>query len=364
MDISNISPGDVVTETSEEGLFSNLKNSIGGMFVGLLMLVGSVVLLWWNEGNVIREKAALKEMAGAVKEGSVDTPESYPVGTLLHASGSLGSTQLLGDSGFIKPAPYLVLRRNVQMYQWVEHEEKSSSKSIGGSKQTTTTYRYEKEWHDGRVESEHFRYPEGHTNPQLRVSATTLNVSGSTFGRFNGQAVVERLSPQTPLALDSGMLVNPQTIVGDAIQLKVDPAVAEDRIGDLRIRYLVSRPGTYSIIASVAPGNSFSSYTAKNGKSHFLTAAGVDSAASMIETAKSGAKTMAMVLRGAGFLLFWIGLNLLFAPIAALLDIIPFLGSIGRGTFALLSFFIAAAATVLLMVISMSTHGVLNFAGF
>ena len=51
------------TEVTTNSYGSRVKNAFGGIFTGIIMFIAGTILLWWNEGNVVKEHAALNEMA-------------------------------------------------------------------------------------------------------------------------------------------------------------------------------------------------------------------------------------------------------------------------------------------------------------
>ena len=73
---------DRYTETSYTSYGQNIGNSFKGILVGLLFLVGSMVLLWWNEGRSVAQADALEENPGHAGQGHVGPAESHDGGEL------------------------------------------------------------------------------------------------------------------------------------------------------------------------------------------------------------------------------------------------------------------------------------------
>ena len=42
------------TETSSQGFGSRLGSSLTGLLIGPLLVIGAIVLLWWNEGRAVQ----------------------------------------------------------------------------------------------------------------------------------------------------------------------------------------------------------------------------------------------------------------------------------------------------------------------
>ena len=49
------------TETTTTSYGSRLKNSVGGVFSGILMFIIGTCLLWWNEGRAVKTTRMLEE---------------------------------------------------------------------------------------------------------------------------------------------------------------------------------------------------------------------------------------------------------------------------------------------------------------
>ena len=50
------------TETTHTSYGSNISNSFKGIIIGVIFVLISIVLLWWNEGRSIAQTIALNEM--------------------------------------------------------------------------------------------------------------------------------------------------------------------------------------------------------------------------------------------------------------------------------------------------------------
>ena len=63
---------DSFTETTSVSWFGRLRRSVGGVVIGLLLIIGMVVLLFWNEGRAVTTARSLAEGAGAVVSVGAD----------------------------------------------------------------------------------------------------------------------------------------------------------------------------------------------------------------------------------------------------------------------------------------------------
>src|SRR5690606_8641736 len=138
---------DSFTQTTSTSWFGRIKNSIGGLFFGILLVIAAIILLWWNEGRAVRVAKGLSEGAGIVVSVSADSVASEHEGKLVHLSGPLATDETLYDEVFAVTAPKaLKLKRQVEMYQWTEQQSSKTEKKLGGGEETVTTYTYQKTW--------------------------------------------------------------------------------------------------------------------------------------------------------------------------------------------------------------------------
>ena len=105
-----------------------IKGVLAGAILGLLFIVASVWLLFWNEGNSLETYEMLKEGASKVIEVSSEQVDVQNNGKLIHISGLAETEEILSDEKFGITFKGIALNRIVEMYQWKE-EEKEKKKS-------------------------------------------------------------------------------------------------------------------------------------------------------------------------------------------------------------------------------------------
>ena len=109
---------DSYTETTHQGWFSRIGNSIKGILVGIVLIVASIILLFWNEGRSVTEAKSLEEGIAAVVSVQSDAVNASNDGKLVHMIGEARTEETLTDEEFGTSAVALKLRRHVEMYQW------------------------------------------------------------------------------------------------------------------------------------------------------------------------------------------------------------------------------------------------------
>ena len=64
------------TETTSQSWISRLGGSIKSILFGLLLLIGSIVLMWYNEGRAVKTHKGLEE--GGANVVSVESSSIQP----------------------------------------------------------------------------------------------------------------------------------------------------------------------------------------------------------------------------------------------------------------------------------------------
>ena len=55
-------------ETVTTGYGQRLSGGFGGIWQGLLLIIGATVAIWWNEGRAVKTADAIKDAKGAAVE--------------------------------------------------------------------------------------------------------------------------------------------------------------------------------------------------------------------------------------------------------------------------------------------------------
>ena len=125
--------------------------AIQGALFGLLLLAGSVFVLWKNEGVAVSSYTALAEARVGLAEGSV-----------MHVTGPLESQENLVDALFGIETDGLQLERRAEVWLWREHKHEKKrqvSDGRGGSvTERETTYSYDLGWERNDRPSERFQH--------------------------------------------------------------------------------------------------------------------------------------------------------------------------------------------------------------
>src|SRR5438067_733347 len=348
----------VITELTNQSIFGRIGNSIVGMLFGFLLLIGSIILLFWNEGRAVATAKSLQEGAATVIDVPADNVDSANESKLIHVTGETSVTDPLQDPIFNVSEKALRLRRNIEVYVWKEKKESKSRDKIGGGKETTTTYSYEKVWSPDLIKSSSFKSAEDHQNP-ARVEIPKkefvakdamlghFQLTAQIIGKVSGDETLEATNDQLSQVLEK--FRSKLKIDGNQYYLGTDPGNPE--IGDEKISFGVLRPGTLSVVAAQTK-QSFTPYLTTNEREIELVETGNISAAQMFAHAQAANRTLTWILRAVAFAAMFFAGMLVLGPISAMARILPFLGSLVELGFAIVSFFLSAIVSLLVIAVA------------
>ncbi len=345
---------DQYTEVTKKSWGSRIGGSIGGIFFGIILFLASFAVLFWNDGRVgISETAK-----NAVPFDATILQQNAPNGELVAASGVLGTEDSIGDGQFLKNDTYLSVRRTVEMYAWVEESTSKTETKLGGSQETVTTYDYKKKWVENVPNSSNFKVEKDHTNPSKRYDSISNTASQGTVGVYEVDPSRLELPGAEALALNADTVVVPadgEIVNGKYIYqggFSMDDAV----VGDVRISYSVVPSGASVTVFGKLDGGQIVPFVNDDGKTLY-EARTTGFEGSIVAMEREHARSV-WIWRLVGFLMMWVGLGMILAPLSVLLDVLPFLGSIGRGTVSLVTGIVSVVLTIITIVVSMIFHNV------
>ena len=360
------------TETTSTSYGQRLAGSAKGMIGGLLMFIIGTCLLWWNEGRTVRTAKAIGDAASHVESvADVSKIDASLNGKLIHASAFADTKDTLTDDMVGVREVAIRLDRKVEYYQWVENAQTKEREKIGGGKETTTTYTYEKKWVDKPVNSAEFKDPQYQSANKVlsEVEEREELAQNVTFGAYTlPESFVRSISGSEPAEVRMTeeqrftwnerlhMLrpkVNTETSLvhtsANTAYLGLSPN--SPQIGDVRVTFTKVPPADISLIAQV-DGSTFKAYKAKNGQSFSRVQMGKVSADEMLEHAKSENNTWTWVLRVLGIMLVVGGLKAMFGLLPMLFKVLPFLGSIVDAGVGLVSWIFGLAWSFIIIAIA------------
>ncbi len=336
-------------ETTRTSYGRRVKNSFGGIGTGILLIILGTGLLWWNEGRAVKTGKMLGEAEKtAVHLSDVSTLDPSYNGKLIHASAAAVTSDSLYDASFGVGAVALKLKRDVEFYQYVEHSSTQTKDKVGGAQESVTTYTYSKEWSGRPVVSAEFKDPDYRSSnfTLMSPSEQSWQAADVHFGAYRlpanmvaslpcGTAVelhpdgalLDRMDADIRNYLKDTLNTRFVHISGNVIYLGRNASAPE--VGDVRITFTKADCGDVSLIAQVA-GDSFTSYTASNGKSFYSISSGVRSMDEMFQSEHSANKMWLWILRVVGVLIVIGGFKGIFNILVTILKVLPPLAGIAN----------------------------------
>jgi len=321
---------DQYTEVTTKSWLSRILESIKGIFFGFILIIASLILLWWNEGRAIHTENDLKDGSKNVIHLQSNIPVPENENKLVHITGMVGTTDTLKDPDFNISAKAVALRRNVLTYQWLENEEEVTEKQLGGSETVTKKYTYTKQWVSNQVNSDDFKNKKGHINNSAysfqNISFNAQNVFVDSFKLSND--LINMIVNYETYKLDSNSINNTYKIKSDTIYLGNSDFGSIPAIGDMKIYFDVIYPSQIVSIISKQSNNTLVPFVGKNGSTINELMLGEVSANEMFKEAISNNKMLTWILRIVGLIICIFGFMLILNPLVVIGDVVPFIGSI------------------------------------
>lgn len=295
---------------------------IGG---AILAFVAATVVLWTNEGRVDFGRIGAESIP--IETASIDPTKE---GAFVAASGMLVGDAPVGDDSFLRPGNWLEVERLVEMYAW---EERSSADEDSDARD----YTYRKAWTDSPADSSTFAQPEEHTNPPLTVSAGIFRPESGRLGVYGVDLGGVDLPNGEALVLDRERVVgrDDHTLAGEYIFIGAG-TLAEPQVGDLRIRFQVVPGGRTATLFGRVAGEGIVPYLHRDRDR--LYRAFFSPREDALAEMSAEYRFALWGMRVFGLLLYWASFLLLFSPLTRLLGGVPFLGGLGKGLIAAVTF--------------------------
>ena len=296
------------------------KKKAAGPLAGLLFIIIGIGLLWWNEGNDVKNIKTIEEARSVLVNVPSDKVDSSNNGKLVSTNGKMEiKDEYLLDSTFNLQSPKTAkLVRVVEMLQWVEEEDEDSNGNV--------TYNYKKEWLTEIEDSSTFSNTSKVNPSTMPYESDEFYANDVSLGAFTlSNAQKEMLSTNATITLsDTVKIPKGYYLSGKYITSVSDLANAD--VGDVRISFKYNNDKEISVLGKQS-GNTFTKYTSKEGKSLFRVESGILTGEDIINVVEKENNIIKWVLRFLGIILNMAGFAALLSPIAFLVKWIPLLGN-------------------------------------
>ena len=325
-------------------MMSFLLNSTVALVFGLPLNVGAILLLYWNDGRY--DTSNLARNADPADPARVDPRFG---GKPISLSGTLTTTETVGDDLYLKPGDYLAVHRSVAMYAWSEHAEYP-----GRSGDAIVTY--VTDWSPSPTPTANFKQPAGHLNPPMAVQNGDFHPPAATLGAYSLDLAKLEVPGSAPLPLNgdnTNLPAGGALIDGQALYVGRGTYLAP-QVGDLLIRYDVVRSGVAVTAYGTPRGSTLQRYVGATG--HELYGIYLGTPADAVHEMHGSYVTTLWFLRCAGFFLLWLGAFLVWRPLLAVLPVVPPLGGTANASVAAVTFIVALSIAIVAILVSAILH--------
>uniref|UniRef100_A0A8C5SWE4 Transmembrane protein 43 n=1 Tax=Laticauda laticaudata TaxID=8630 RepID=A0A8C5SWE4_LATLA len=321
------------TTEHKPGFLERLSETSGGMLVGLATFALSFYILFTNEGRALKTASSLTEgLSLVVPLDNIQIVSHENDKKLVHLSGILRTSKPLYDPSYGLSIRAVKLKRQVEMYQWVEYEDSKEYEENGEVKKETR-YSYNTEWKSEVVNSRNFDREIGHKNPSAMAvesfTAVASDVQVGTF--FLSRGLIEKINNFKQMSLSK--LEDPHADVirsGDYFFHSENPRRPE--VGDLRVSFFYAGlseafsrtvlPDTVTIVARQQEDH-LVPYQTKSGDVLNILYPGELTAEEVFLKEHESNSMKTWGLRAAGWLSMFLGISLMTRIIYTLVDWFP-----------------------------------------
>uniref|UniRef100_A0A8D0ADH0 Transmembrane protein 43 n=1 Tax=Sander lucioperca TaxID=283035 RepID=A0A8D0ADH0_SANLU len=316
-----------------------LGETAGGTVVVKVKLVNTV--------HTVCNSSSLDEgLSQVVSLGPFSSLDLQNNNRLVHLSARLRTSQPLHDPNYRVVVQAVKLKRQVEMYQWVEYRESKDYQEDGETK-TETTYSYNTEWKSELVNSRHFDLEMGHQNPSaMAVESVTVVAPEVGVGPFSlSKGLVGQINNFQTLSLRDFSFDPFLSIDDDYFYHTQNPRRPE--VGDVRVRFSFAGlsgetsplgPAQTVSIVAMQRGEQLMPFKTKSGDTLEILYLEELSAEEVFEKELQYNSMKTWALRAAGWALMCLSIQLTMRIIYTLVDWVPILRelvSVGLKIFAL-----------------------------
>ncbi len=319
-------------------------NAFKGVLGGFIFILIGVVLLWWNEGNNVRNLKTTAEMDDIVVDVPSDKVDPANEGKLIATHGEVINEEEMIDSTFNVKVKTPLMKRIVEVYQW---DEDSDTDEDGN-----TTYSYKKVWDTDIIDSGNF-HDKNKVNPKSKpYEDETYSSKDVKVGAFSlSDKQISSLSTNANYTEFDIATVEKLKLSASGKYLTTSKNLDSPAIGDVRISFVYNNSNTLSVLA-VQSGNSFVDFVSKAGKTANRVMDGDHSGHDMINQIKKENNFLKWILRFLGAILIMGGIGAILKPISAVTSYIPLLGNVVGAAVGLISMLLGLAISFVVIAIA------------
>jgi hypothetical protein len=330
--------------------------AVRGVLVGVLFLLASCAILFWNEGRAVERMGALEAGRDAVVTVAADPVVAANEGELVFVTGQAAGGGQISDPDLGVITTELRLRRIVEMRQWEEDVTEPQSSSTTKTK----TYSYWEVWSDEPLDSADY-HELGHDNPPMPIRGDVWDQGAVSVGGFKLNAgLVRQIDNWEPLPAGEQALPTLRARFGSAQAhgngLYVGSSPENPSVGDLRIRFEQAPAAQVSIVGRQSAEGFGPWTTPADSVLEERLEVGVLTAEQMFESLEAENTAITWLVRVLGFVFMFVAFKLMLRPLSAASRLVPVVGRVAGFAATMVSFLLACVLTLGIVAVAWVFH--------
>ncbi len=314
-----------------------VMGALTGIVAGGLLLIVAFPLLFWNEGQVVKQEKLLDCGERIVVPVAGEQVQADNEGRLVYLTGTPSSNEIVRDPVFKVHSKTISLARDVEMYQWQEKKEVKEVQGSDGKIVKETVCSYFRVWSSSLIDSSKFKEAAGHVNPDtMRYKTKYFTASDVKVGAFHLSArLVSRINTFVPLV--PGNNAELPLVFGEKIHKEkngyyLGNTPKQPETGDVRVSFRHVVPQNVSIVAGQYQ-ETLGTYKMGDGRKIEELRVGTIRAEQFFQDARKSNPVFVWGLRVASLFLMFIGFKMIFHVFVVAGNVVPVLGNVaGAGT--------------------------------
>ena len=336
----------------EDNVNSRLSGQYLKIFFGFCLFCASATGMFFNDSVVARNYEANENSKLDCVEVFIDNIDKANNGKLVYAAGQTSCEEEIKDNLFeVKVKNSIRLYRKVEVFQWVETSKVSSEQISEDQIQDTEGFYYNVKWVSDVIDSSKFMYGEGHDNylkelpykpavfypnkvklGEYELDGEQLKTVGESEWAYLDEESVD--VPEGAIFYNDTIYYSPQLdelnkkeqakakATGGEVEVYYEPNPEKPIIGDVKITFRTVVPPEVTIIANQR--NNWLGSLKEDPIQTFEIRNGIIPKKNFFKLDEGGNTSMVWLARVGCAILAFLGLYLLFAPLARIGDFVPF----------------------------------------